>query len=193
MTKDTTKDAAVAADHLLFDDWFDAIEDGVRARVRGFIEAMLEEELVRRIVACSLRSAEAGRGRGGVVGRRRSARPSQAGADQDIRENGDFRAARSADGRGRQDERMEKRLASGLSAPHEGRRCADRRGLSLRDQHPPGAAGVERGLRRAGRQGRGQPGVAQGEGRLGRLERAAARPGADRAADPRRHGRARAA
>jgi transposase-like protein len=45
MTKDTTKEAAVAADHLLFDDWFDAIEDGVRARVRGFIEALLEEEL----------------------------------------------------------------------------------------------------------------------------------------------------
>jgi transposase-like protein len=45
MTKDTTTEAAVAADHLLFDDWFDAIEDGVRARVRGFIEAMLEEEL----------------------------------------------------------------------------------------------------------------------------------------------------
>jgi putative transposase len=45
MTKDTTKEAAVAAEVLLFDDWFDAIEDGVRARVRGFIEAMLEEEL----------------------------------------------------------------------------------------------------------------------------------------------------
>jgi len=45
MTKDSTKEAAVAADHLLFGDWFDAIEDGVRARVRGFIEAMLEEEL----------------------------------------------------------------------------------------------------------------------------------------------------
>ena len=45
MTKDITKDAAVAADCLLFDDWFDAIEDGVRARVRGFIETMLEEEL----------------------------------------------------------------------------------------------------------------------------------------------------
>jgi hypothetical protein len=27
------------------DDWFDAIEDGVRAPVRGFIETMLEEEL----------------------------------------------------------------------------------------------------------------------------------------------------
>ena len=36
---------AVAADSFLFDDWFDAIEDGVRARVRGFIETMLEEEL----------------------------------------------------------------------------------------------------------------------------------------------------
>ncbi|MGH7186677.1 MAG: IS256 family transposase, partial [Pseudomonadota bacterium] len=30
---------------MLFDDWFDPIEDGVRARVRGFIETMLEEEL----------------------------------------------------------------------------------------------------------------------------------------------------
>ncbi len=45
MTKDTTKAAAGAADILLFDDWSDAIEDGVRARVRGFIETMLEEEL----------------------------------------------------------------------------------------------------------------------------------------------------
>jgi putative transposase len=45
MTKDTTKDAAVAADILLFEGWFDPIEDAVRARVRGFIEAMLEEEL----------------------------------------------------------------------------------------------------------------------------------------------------
>ncbi len=45
MTKDTTKTAAVAADIMLFDDWFDPIEDGVRARVRGFIETMLEEEL----------------------------------------------------------------------------------------------------------------------------------------------------
>ncbi len=45
MTKDTLKEAAAAAEGLLFDDWFDAIEDGVRARVRGFIETMLEEEL----------------------------------------------------------------------------------------------------------------------------------------------------
>jgi len=45
LTKDSMKGPAVAAENLLFDDWFDAIEDGVRARVRGFIEAMLEEEL----------------------------------------------------------------------------------------------------------------------------------------------------
>src|SRR5208283_360760 len=45
MTKDTTKASAVGADIMLFDNWFDAIEDGVRARVRGFIGTMLEEEL----------------------------------------------------------------------------------------------------------------------------------------------------
>jgi putative transposase len=45
MTKDTTKATAVAADIMLFDNWFDPIEDGVRERVRGFIETMLEEEL----------------------------------------------------------------------------------------------------------------------------------------------------
>jgi len=45
MIKDTTKEAAGAAEALLFDDWFDAIEDGVPSRVRGFIETMLEAEL----------------------------------------------------------------------------------------------------------------------------------------------------
>jgi hypothetical protein len=29
----------------LFDDWFDPIEAGVRDRVRGFIQAMIEGEL----------------------------------------------------------------------------------------------------------------------------------------------------
>lgn len=45
MTKDTTNAAAIAADIMLLDNWFDPIEDGVRARVRGLIETMLEEEL----------------------------------------------------------------------------------------------------------------------------------------------------
>ncbi len=45
ITEDTTKEAAATAESLLLDDWFDAIEDGVRARVRGYIETMLEAEL----------------------------------------------------------------------------------------------------------------------------------------------------
>jgi hypothetical protein len=39
------KTAAVAGDIMLCDDWFERLEDGVRARLRGFIETMLEEEL----------------------------------------------------------------------------------------------------------------------------------------------------
>jgi hypothetical protein len=30
---------------MLFDDWFDPIEDTVRERVRGVIETIMEEEL----------------------------------------------------------------------------------------------------------------------------------------------------
>jgi hypothetical protein len=44
MTKNTTKTAAVAAGTMLFDDWFDPIEDVVRARVRGVIETIMEED-----------------------------------------------------------------------------------------------------------------------------------------------------
>jgi hypothetical protein len=39
MTKVTLTEAGVVADPLLFD------EDGVRSRMRGFIEMMLEEQL----------------------------------------------------------------------------------------------------------------------------------------------------
>jgi putative transposase len=45
MTKDTTIPAVSAGQAGLFNNWFDEIETGVRARVRGFIETMLEEEL----------------------------------------------------------------------------------------------------------------------------------------------------
>ena len=45
MNKDTTEGTDRAAEGSLFDNWIDAIEDGVRARARGFIETMLEEEL----------------------------------------------------------------------------------------------------------------------------------------------------
>ena len=47
MQTDTTKAPAEAAEGTLFlgDDWFDALEAGVRTRIRGFIEDLLEAEL----------------------------------------------------------------------------------------------------------------------------------------------------
>ena len=45
MKKDTTRAAAEVAEERLFDNWFDPIETELRTKVRGFIEAMIEEEL----------------------------------------------------------------------------------------------------------------------------------------------------
>src|SRR6202044_1747206 len=190
MTKDTTKEAAVAAEALLLDDWFDAIEDGVRARAARLYRDDAGGGTFRGVVASALWSAQARGGRGGTVGCRRAPRASRADADGHVWQDADRRTARSVDRRGRQDARMAERFAARLPAPHPGRRRLDRRGLSRRDQPPPRATRVGRGVCRAGRQGRGQPRLAQDEGRLGRLECAFARRRADRAADPRRHSRA---
>ena len=47
MKTDITKAAAEAAEGTLFlgDDWFDPLEAGVRTRIRGFIDELLEAEL----------------------------------------------------------------------------------------------------------------------------------------------------
>ena len=47
MKTDITKATAEAAEGTLFleDDWFDPLEAGVRTRIRGFIEELLEAEL----------------------------------------------------------------------------------------------------------------------------------------------------
>jgi len=47
MTMDSTKPAACSTEeeHFLCDDWFDPLENGVRTRIRGFIEELLEAEL----------------------------------------------------------------------------------------------------------------------------------------------------
>src|SRR4051812_44771868 len=45
MINNITSARAGEAEGLLFDSWFDPIEDGLRAKVRGFIETMIEEEL----------------------------------------------------------------------------------------------------------------------------------------------------
>src|SRR5487761_2730422 len=47
MTMDSTKPSVCSAkdEHFLCDDWFDPLEHGVRTRIRGFIEDLLEAEL----------------------------------------------------------------------------------------------------------------------------------------------------
>ena len=47
MAKDSTNPAIGSAEgeHFLCDDWFDPLETGVRTRIRGFIEELLEAEL----------------------------------------------------------------------------------------------------------------------------------------------------
>ena len=47
MTMDSTKPAACSTEEerFLCDDWFDPLENGVRIRIRGFIEELLEAEL----------------------------------------------------------------------------------------------------------------------------------------------------
>src|SRR4051812_50107397 len=82
MTSNITSARPVEAEGLLFDScWFDPIEDGLRAKVRGFIETMIEEELTtalsrprygRRPVgeeaALGLVGHRHGRRRGGLTG-----------------------------------------------------------------------------------------------------------------------------
>ena len=47
MTTDSTRPTAgsTEGEHFLCDDWFDPLENGVRTRIRGFIEELLEAEL----------------------------------------------------------------------------------------------------------------------------------------------------
>ena len=72
MNQDSTKGPARAGEGWLFDNWIDAIEDGVRSRVRDFIETMLEEELSQALARPRYgrrrRIASAGARRGGRSG-----------------------------------------------------------------------------------------------------------------------------
>src|SRR4051794_38452943 len=74
MEINSTKPAPVAADAALFagDEWFDPLEAGVRLRIRGFIEAMLESELDAALSRgrYERRTAEAGADHSGTGGHR---------------------------------------------------------------------------------------------------------------------------
>ena len=71
--KDITKPAYVAVEAKLLDNWFDAIEDGVRARVRGLIETMLEEDPDRALSrpCYGRRKPDEGDNESGVAGHRK--------------------------------------------------------------------------------------------------------------------------
>jgi len=75
MTSDSTKVAACSVDGLLFDNWFDPIEAGLRDRVREFIHAMVEGELDMalsrpRYARCAKASSGEAEGAGGASGHR---------------------------------------------------------------------------------------------------------------------------
>ena len=70
MTSNTTTACAGEAEDLLFDSWFDPIEDGLRARVRGFIETMIEEELTSALSRPRYARHPDGAGGAGVMGHR---------------------------------------------------------------------------------------------------------------------------
>src|SRR3954467_4464347 len=108
MTSNITSARPVEAEGLLFDScWFDPIEDGLRAKVRGFIETMIDEELTT-----ALARPRYGRRRNdeeveaGVVGHRHGRRTR--------RLTGTFRSTeivvpRARHWRGRHEERAEER------------------------------------------------------------------------------------
>ena len=159
MDKDSSKGPAEQA---LFagEAWFDPVETGVRVRIRGLIEELVEQEL----------EAALGRGRygrvGGTGGHRHGHRRRQLTGSFGPVELAVPRARlREADGGTR-----EWRSAV---LPRYARRTrqhgADRRRPPGRHQHAPGAAGTGGAVPGRGGQGRGQPGLAQGEDRLGRL------------------------
>ena len=51
MTKDTTKEAAVAAEGLLFDDWFDGIEDGIGLGCAGSLRRCWKRNFPRLVAS----------------------------------------------------------------------------------------------------------------------------------------------
>ena len=167
---------------LLFDDWIDPIEACVRERVRGFIEAMIEEELAELLG----RSGYARHGDGGRIGHRHGHRSRQL--------TGTFGTVDIAVPRARLDDgigRTKEWRSQPLRAYQRRTQAADALIASTylaRDQQPAGSSRIGCRIRWRGRQGRRQSRVAQGENRLGGLEHAQPCRRGHRSTDPGRHG-----
>src|ERR1700733_671272 len=177
MTTDSTKPAIITpeGEHFLCDDWFDPLETGVRTRIRGFIEEVLEAELARALGRDRYERPRRGDGDSPGGRRRLPAWPSGTGSDGNLWvDNGPCAAGAASDPRW-QDGRVAECDHSSLPTAHEAGRRSDYRRLSVRDQHTPGAPCAGGAVRRRSWQRHGQPGMAQDERRLGRLERPFAR------------------
>src|ERR1700704_6462423 len=143
---------ADVADEKLFDNWFDPVETELRTKVRGFIEAMIAEELETALA----------RPRYG----RQSGLPTGDDGGAPIAGHRHGRRIRSLTGTfGRTEIAVPPaRIKQGdaiLSTAHPRRRCADRLGLSLRNQHAPGPPGAGGPVRWRRGERYGQPGLAQ--------------------------------
>ena len=156
--------------------------------MRGFIEAMIEEELSAalcrprygRHAGSPVEDGKVGPVAGHRHGHRKRLLTGTFGPTEIA-----VPRARLAGEDGKTTEWKSQSLA-GVSAPHPGRGGADRLGLSVRNEHAAGTARFGGGLCQGDRQGHRQPDVAEGERRLGRLERPVVGGGADRSSDPRR-------
>ena len=105
MTKDTTKEAAVAAEACFW------MIGSTRSRTgfglgRAAIETMLEEELSEALSRPRYGRRKPGEDEAVAIGCWRAPRASRADADGHVWQDADRRAARSVDRRGRQDARM---------------------------------------------------------------------------------------
>jgi putative transposase len=74
MKRDTTERALGASEEGLFDNWFDPIEAALRTRVRGFLEAIMEEELASALGRCRYGRRSADEADQSVVGHRHGRR-----------------------------------------------------------------------------------------------------------------------
>ena len=176
--------SSTEGEQFLCDDWFDPLENGVRTRIRGFIEELLEAEL------------------DAALGRGRYERPGAGGGDSPESFAGSrhgHRKRRILGTFGATTVRVPRaRLTTPEGKTTEWRNAtipAYQRRTKRADALIAGAylsgtntRRVRRGpggaIRRRGGEGHGQPGLAQDQGRLGRLERARAQGGADHPTDP---------
>ena len=182
MEENSTKEQADGTSLFAGEAWLDLIEAGIRERVRGFIQELLEQELTMALGRARHERAE-GEPAGCRNGTRERHLPGLFGPVE-------IGVPRARMGRGRGHPGVAQRHAAALRPDDPAGRGADRRRLPARHQHAPGQARPGCPVRGCRGQGCGEPHLVQGANRLGRLDPARPGRGGRGAPDPRRHRRA---